>query len=269
MVLCFFAQSNVFAQCTPDPNGPVTAGIYPGDSLPDGAIGQAYNQVIQIVLPRDTTVDVFGTPFSASFCSFSVQLTNLPAGLTAQCDDPSCDWAVDHTPGVISRGCILISGTPTDTVANDTLVASVTITPGLIDSMRNNACNTDSLRQQAGLLWPTIQALLTQPASIGLHIDNAVSIEQELRAELNLAIAPNPASDEAFITYDLLESRSVSIDLYDMVGRKIRQIQSNSRLIGNQTVQLPTSSLPSGLYFIRLNINQGEAIISEKLHIIR
>jgi hypothetical protein len=270
IVLCFLSMGAASAQCTPDPNGPTTPGIYPGDSLPNGNINVAYSQEIQLVLPRDTTVDVFGTPFSASFCEFEVIFANLPAGLTAACDVPSCKWTIDHTAGVISRGCITISGTPTDSVPNDTLVATVIITPGLIDSSRNNFCNTDSLKNQAGALWAIIQGLLTQPASIGLKIEKGnVGIADELRAEMNLSIAPNPTSGDAFVGFNMQQPREVAIDLYDMLGRKVQEIQSNTTLIGSQKIRFSTSQLNPGLYFIKMNINQGEAVLSEKLHIIR
>lgn len=268
--LCFIALGSLSAQCTPDPNGPTTPGIYPGDSLPDGTIGMAYSQEIQLVLPRDTTVDVFGTAFSASFCEFEVTFLNLPPGLTATCNEPSCKWTIDHTPGVISRGCITISGTPTDSVLDDTLRATVVITPGVIDSTNNNFCDTDSLMRQAGMLWPLIQGLLTQPASIGLDLEQAnMSLADELRAEMNLSIAPNPTKDETYVRFNMQQPREVSIDLYDMLGRKVKSIQPNTILAGTQQIQLTTAQLNPGLYFVKMNINQGEAILSEKLHIIR
>lgn len=269
ITLCLITLGSASAQCTPDPNGPTASGIYPGDSLPDGAVGVMYSQEIQLVLPRDTSVDVFGTPFNASFCEFEVLIANLPSGLTANCDVPSCKWSIDHTPGVISRGCITISGTPTDSVSNDTLLASVTITPGIIDSSMNNFCDTDSLRTTAGALWPIIQGLLTQPAMIGLNIETVVSIADEIRAEMNLSIAPNPTRDETFLRFNMQEPRDVSIDLYDILGRKVQQIQSQTTMIGSQKIRLSTSQLNPGLYFIKMNVNQGEAILSEKLHIIR
>ncbi len=268
VVLCLLTAASALAQCTPDPNGPTTPGIYPGDSLPNGMIGVAYSQEIQLVLPRDTTVDVFGTPFSASFCQFEVLFVNLAPGLTANCDVPSCKWTIDHTPGVVSRGCITISGTATDSVMNDTLIASVKITPGLIDSARNNYCNTDSLKQQAGALWTIIQGLLTQPAEIRLELEPFnVSIEEELRAEMQLSIAPNPTSDEAFIRFNLPQTRELSIDLYDMMGRKVQEIQANKSLQGPQELRLNTAQLTQGLYFIRLNVRG--AMLTEKLHILR
>lgn len=268
--LCFTSLGSAWAQCTPDPNGPTAPGIYPGDSLPDGTIGAMYSQEIQLVLPRDTAVDVFGTPFSASFCEFEVIIGNLPPGLTATCDVPNCKWAIDHTPGVISRGCITISGTPTDSVSEDTLRATVIITPGLIDSARNNFCNTDSLRTQAGALWPIIQGLLTQPASIGFRLEAGnMSIADELRAEMKLSLAPNPSRDETFLQFEMQQPRDVSIDLYDMLGRKVQQIQSATTLVGHQKIRINSSQLKPGIYFIKMNVNQGEAILSEKLHIIR
>ena len=220
-------------------------------------------------MPRDTTVIVFGVPFSAAFCEFAVTFNNLPPGLTAECDEPSCAWSISHDPGVVSRGCITISGTPTDTVPDDTLRAGVVITPGIIDSTNMNFCDTDSLMQTAGMLWPLIQGLLTQTASIGLYIDGNVSIEDDLREEMQLSIAPNPTQNEAYLRFNMQQNREVAIEIYDIMGRKIQEVQPEASLIGQQEIRLETSQLNAGLYFVRLNINQGEAVLSEKLQILR
>ena len=45
----FIAIGSLQAQCVPDTNGTTTPGIYPGDTLPDGSLGQPYSQVIQLV----------------------------------------------------------------------------------------------------------------------------------------------------------------------------------------------------------------------------
>jgi hypothetical protein len=69
-----FAQ----AQCTPDP-----ALTYPGISpnkLPNGIVGEAYSQVISLMVPLDTSVSLSGTVYNVRVDSASViSIENVPS----------------------------------------------------------------------------------------------------------------------------------------------------------------------------------------------
>jgi hypothetical protein len=272
LALLLMSLGQMAAQCTPDPNGSTTPGIYPADSLPHGEIGVAYSTQIDLVLPRDTMVDVLGVPFSASFCKFKIDVLNLPNGLTAECDAPGCEWTIDHTTGVVNRGCVVISGTPTDTLPDDTLRASITITPGVVDTAANLFCDTDSLRRQAGTFWPFIQALLTQPYGMGCVIEGDVmnmSIAAELRRELQLSLYPNPSQGMSQLRFQLGQSRNISLSLHDLTGRQIRMLSSRTYGPGEHLEQIPLSDLNPGVYLLQMKVDEGKALIVEKLHLMK
>ncbi len=70
--------------------------------------------------------------------------------------------------------------------------------------------------------------------------------------ESNLSIYPNPANSE--ITISLKESMEAEIRVFDITGKLL--IFENDVLIAN-TFSMDVSSLPSGVYFIRLNTESG------------
>ncbi len=80
---------------------------------------------------------------------------------------------------------------------------------------------------------------------------------QELFEEFNFHIFPNPTEKTAQISFRLKEANFVSIDIYDLVGKKIKQVLATSKLSpgDHQYSFSKYEELPSGMYFIRLNIN--------------
>ena len=88
-ILFFSLYTAVFvnAQCSIDytyyPVG-VNYGLYP-DTLPDGVVGQSYNQDLTFYLPLDTvSAGVF-----VEFTDFHITSISLPLGLTWECNNSS------------------------------------------------------------------------------------------------------------------------------------------------------------------------------------
>lgn len=76
-------------------------GIYP-DTLPDGVVGQAYNQDVTFFMPLDT--------MGYDFTNFKIQSVSLPIGLTWQCSNNTN--GCNYDPQVSQYGCVNIQGTP-------------------------------------------------------------------------------------------------------------------------------------------------------------
>jgi len=93
--------------------------------------------------------------------------------------------------------------------------------------------------------------------------DAAEPLEAELTADgdAELAIrqiAPNPATDRASITYELMASSSqlVSIGVYDLAGRRLRQLVNAPQAPGLYVIDwdgrdASGQSVPGGVYFVR------------------
>lgn len=262
LVLIFASQAS-FAQCTPDPTA-MTVGFYP-DTFPDGEVGTVYSAEMSAVLPLDTTVTlpVVGT-LTISFCAFEVDTIFLPDGLSYACNEPGCRWSIDHA-GVINRGCIAISGTPNETVMGDSIDVVIKITPGYVDTMNNYFCDTDSLRTELGLFWPTVEALLTQTAKFKMAISSNTSTEPSLEENLQVGLYPNPANDFTQFEYNLADRKEVNIRLMDATGRSLQTVFSGSSQ-GYQRHEINTSSLTPGIYLIHMNV-EGEGTLTRKLTI--
>jgi hypothetical protein len=84
----------------------------------------------------------------------------------------------------------------------------------------------------------------------------------EAALAVDLALSPNPSTDEARLTYTLAEQSGGQILVFDLTGREVQRFdfQGNSG-----TVQLGTA-LPSGTYFVRL---ASEGLLSEPIKLMK
>lgn len=99
-----FSAPSAHAQCTPNAAF-TTPGFYP-DPLPNPTAGVAYSQVIDFKLP--STFDTLGFSATVDTIIFD-SISNLPPGLTYQCNQPGCKYLGG------ANGCMLLQGTPTIT----------------------------------------------------------------------------------------------------------------------------------------------------------
>ena len=105
--VCLIGLITASAQCAIDYNYyPIGAnyGLDP-DSLPDGYVGQFYDEDMTFFLPLDT-VD---QGVSVTFTDFHITSISLPLGLTWQCNNSANGCHYD--PAVTQYGCVKISGT--------------------------------------------------------------------------------------------------------------------------------------------------------------
>lgn len=63
---------------------------------------------------------------------------------------------------------------------------------------------------------------------------------------------PNPFSETASITYTLPASGRISLRLYDVLGREMKQLFDGEQGSGTYTIPLDAAGLTSGIYFVKL-----------------
>ena len=105
-------------------------------------------------------------------------------------------------------------------------------------------------------------------------IDQGSDIENTKESHINSVITsfPNPFNSEITITYSLQQNSNVTIEIYDIQGKKIKTLVNEYKLSGNHSVvwngtgetQKPAKS---GIYFCRLKIN--ETIILKKMILMK
>lgn len=86
---------------------------------------------------------------------------------------------------------------------------------------------------------------------------------EELKKNLELSMYPNPADQQATLTFNgnEFESGNMTIEVTDMLGKKQSEIQVAA---AQKQVQLNTEALKSGIYFVSIR-KDGQMIRSSKL----
>jgi hypothetical protein len=78
---------------------------------------------------------------------------------------------------------------------------------------------------------------------------------------------PNPFNPTTTISYELLNSGYVSLNLYDILGNKIIELIAGEKPAGKHNILFDAGYLPSGVYTYVLNI--GDKFQSKKLMLIK
>lgn len=82
----------------------------------------------------------------------------------------------------------------------------------------------------------------------------SVPLQYELRQNY-----PNPFNPTTAISYQLMAMTHVSLDVFDVLGRKVATLVDDVRQPGVYTVRWDASSFPSGVYFYRLEAGNFQA----------
>ncbi len=67
---------------------------------------------------------------------------------------------------------------------------------------------------------------------------------------------PNPFNPSTNITFDLAKAGPVTLEVYDIVGRKVAELVNEVKSAGSYSVTFDASSLSTGMYLIRLQAGQ-------------
>jgi len=95
---------------------------------------------------------------------------------------------------------------------------------------------------------------------------NAVNVTaEELRGRFNVSNYPNPARTYTNIEYELAADAKVTIDVYDVFGRKVTTLVNGSKKAGTYIVKLNSAGLANGLYNYQFTIQSGEHTFRQSL----
>lgn len=72
---------------------------------------------------------------------------------------------------------------------------------------------------------------------------------------LNVSTYPSPANETVNLSFDLLDNKSVSIALHDLLGKEFYQLSEKRLNAGHYDYNIPVSELSSGVYFIKIFID--------------
>ncbi|MDZ4668210.1 MAG: PKD domain-containing protein [bacterium] len=83
----------------------------------------------------------------------------------------------------------------------------------------------------------------------------------------NYQVYPNPTSESTFVSFDLIKSNEVSVQVLDITGKLVMQTEVSQLNAGLNKIELPTAQLPQGMYFVMLHT--AESTISTRLVVIK
>jgi hypothetical protein len=111
--------------------------------------------------------------------------------------------------------------------------------------------NSYSIRSHAG--WPSSDAVNDSPL-----LPSTITLEQNY---------PNPFNPSTTIRYFLPAKGLVTLEVFDILGRRISTLVNQKQFSGPHQVQWNAQSISSGIYFYRLTCNTS--IITKKMLFLR
>ena len=91
-----------------------------------------------------------------------------------------------------------------------------------------------------------------------------VGIEENITSQ-DFSVFPNPFTNKTNISFLLNFNQNVTIDVYNMIGEKVKTIKQESLTAGSHTIEFDGSELSNGVYFITLNT--GDKVLTKKIMI--
>ncbi len=93
---------------------------------------------------------------------------------------------------------------------------------------------------------------------------NSVSISQNAKNELSVSQnMPNPFSGNSTINYSLNEKSEVSLEVFDVTGSKVMELNEGVKTAGNHSIHINASSLNAGVYYY--SVIAGDNRITKKM----
>jgi hypothetical protein len=82
----------------------------------------------------------------------------------------------------------------------------------------------------------------------------------ELTAENNFLVYPNPFSSSSQLIFALDKTEFISVKLYDMLGKEVRNIAERKFAPGNNLLTIERNEIEGGTYFIRIVADEFTAV---------
>ncbi|MFI5221474.1 MAG: T9SS type A sorting domain-containing protein [Bacteroidia bacterium] len=101
-------------------------------------------------------------------------------------------------------------------------------------------------------------------ANLTAAIDQAIitsGVNEEKQTNFQLSVYPNPASEKVSVNFFLNQTTDVTIDIFDLLGSKIKSIPLGKQTSGNHQPVIETETLNNGIYFLKLNAGEFSQII--------
>ena len=238
-----FAFTSIQAQCVPDPIY-IIAGIYPDSAagLPNAIVGQAYNEVITVITPTDTVVEVFGQNIPVAIQTVElINITGLPPSFSYDCATTNCIFLGGST------SCAILSSP----------------SPNASEIGLNQIFMYTTTRVDAGFIFG-IQTQIDTIDYYYINVTNATSVVNQFNDftfELK-DVFPNPVNNNAKIQFISGNSADVVFTVFNYLGKKIEE-KNITAIRGVNDVEISAKDYANGVYLY--SISNGLQVVSKRM----
>lgn len=138
------------------------------------------------------------------------------------------------------------------------------------DSLGNSGCNEGIPATVTSVFTPQVISppvltssggVISYPATLVNAGGNLTTIclitgIEVPETDFNVSIYPNPLTSSTNLEFYLSEINNVSLIVYDIVGREIKNIPAQNFQSGNNSISIDLSGAKQGIYFCRLKANE-------------
>jgi PKD repeat protein len=128
------------------------------------------------------------------------------------------------------------------------------------DGNASTGAGTSNTYMASGTYYVCLTTSNAFDACTATYCDSVVVViagilEQE-QNNFNLSSYPNPANEQATVSYYLNTDADVQLLISDITGRKIQLIEEGKRNRGKHSVTLNAENIESGIYLLQIQVNQ-------------
>jgi hypothetical protein len=115
-------------------------------------------------------------------------------------------------------------------------------------------------KENAVIFWYAPSPKLTSVFQKELPGDGVTAV-QATKAFQNLSIYPNPATSNSTVSFDLSESRTVTLALYNLLGQKLLEASKpTTQSAGHNAMKIDLSTMQAGVYILVATTDKGEQL---------
>ncbi|MGQ0827968.1 MAG: T9SS type A sorting domain-containing protein [Bacteroidota bacterium] len=90
---------------------------------------------------------------------------------------------------------------------------------------------------------------------------SATGINDNSKVDFQLSIFPNPVTDKFSVTYSLLQSDNIKLEVVNLLGEKVKEIVSEKQSAGQHESSVGTEDMNAGVYFLKVTANDFSQLV--------